>query len=160
MLLPILALGAISFVISWLATAGMIRIAPKLGFVDKPGGRKNHSNPKPLGGGVAMFVGFALPMLAGVAVVSSSEEPPDAVRRVTGHRESSGAASEATTLSPTTPSSDELIRAYWSGARKQRGLALALLGAMLIMHLLGLIDDRKALGPYVKLIVQLAVTVA
>jgi UDP-GlcNAc:undecaprenyl-phosphate GlcNAc-1-phosphate transferase len=30
---------------------------------------------------------------------------------------------------------------------------------MLVMHVLGLIDDRKALGPYVKLIVQLAVTV-
>ena len=47
----------------------MIRIAPRLGFVDKPGGRKTHANPKPLGGGVAMFIGFALPMLVGLAVV-------------------------------------------------------------------------------------------
>jgi len=132
MLLPILALGAISFVISWLATAAMIRIAPRLGFVDKPGGRKTHANPKPLGGGVAMFIGFALPMLVGLAVVRFYH--PDF-------------------------SHWQWVEPYWTGGKQQSGLALALLGAMLIMHVLGLIDDHKALGPYLKLLVQLAVTV-
>ena len=55
MILSILGLGAISFVISWLGTWAMIRIAPRIGFVDKPGGRKIHANPKPLGGGIAIF---------------------------------------------------------------------------------------------------------
>src|SRR3954454_14411132 len=64
MILPILGLGVCSFVLSWILTYAMIRIAPRLGFVDKPGGRKIHSNPKPLGGGVAIFWAFALPMLA------------------------------------------------------------------------------------------------
>src|SRR5262245_63258240 len=63
MVLPILALGAASFVISWLLTAGMIRLAPRIGFVDKPGHRKIHSNPKPLGGGVAIMLAIAVPML-------------------------------------------------------------------------------------------------
>src|SRR5690242_17831023 len=124
MLHPILGLGAVSFVISWLATAAMIRIAPRLGLVDKPGGRKIHANPKPLGGGVAMFIGFALPMLVGLIVVKFYH--PD-FSRWPG------------------------IEPYWSGGQKQTGLALALLGAMLIMHILGLIDDRRALGPYLKL---------
>ena len=42
----------------------MKRIAPRLGFVDKPGGRKIHSNPKPLGGGVA--TGVATDVATGV----------------------------------------------------------------------------------------------
>src|SRR4051812_40637430 len=69
MLLPILCLGAVSFVIAWIATAVMIRVAPRFGLVDKPGGRKIHERPKPLGGGVAMFVGFALPMIVGLGLV-------------------------------------------------------------------------------------------
>src|SRR4051794_27637255 len=47
MILPILGLGVASFVISWLPTAIMIRLAPRLGLVDKPGGRKIHAAPKP-----------------------------------------------------------------------------------------------------------------
>src|SRR5437868_4656085 len=61
---PLLGLGAASFVISLSLTWLMIRLAPRIGFVDKPGGRKIHENPKPLGGGVAIFWGIAIPMLA------------------------------------------------------------------------------------------------
>jgi UDP-GlcNAc:undecaprenyl-phosphate/decaprenyl-phosphate GlcNAc-1-phosphate transferase len=43
------------------------------------------------------------------------------------------------------------------GARQQIPLSLALVGGILVMHVMGLIDDRKVLGPYVKLIIQLAV---
>ena len=129
MLLPILALGAVSFVISWLATWAMIRIAPKLGFVDRPGGRKIHANPKPLGGGVAMFIGFALPMLVGLTIVNFYH--PDFTHW-------------------------QGIEPYWSGGRNQTPLVIGLLLVMLVMHVMGLIDDRKAMGPYVKLIVQLA----
>jgi len=44
-------------------------VAPWMGFVDKPGGRKIHVNPKLLGGGVAIFWSLALPILAGLAYV-------------------------------------------------------------------------------------------
>ena len=37
-------------------------------------------------------------------------------------------------------------------------LAVGILLAMLAMHVLGLWDDKKALGPYVKLIAQLSIT--
>jgi UDP-GlcNAc:undecaprenyl-phosphate GlcNAc-1-phosphate transferase len=47
---------------------------------------------------------------------------------------------------------------YFGGVRLKTRLAMGILLAMLAMHLLGLWDDRRALGPYVKLFVQLAVT--
>ena len=125
-ILAVLALGVVSFVISIVATALMIRIAPRFGLVDKPGGRKIHDNPKPLGGGVAIFLAFAAPMLGGIATVRSASPP--------------------SWIDP----------AYWAGAIQQMPLALAFLAAILAMHVIGLIDDRKALGPYVKLLVQLA----
>src|SRR4051812_50166627 len=63
MIAAILGLAVGSFVISWIATFAMIRVAPRIGFVDKPGHRKIHHNPKPLGGGVAIFLGVVLPLL-------------------------------------------------------------------------------------------------
>ena len=65
MLLAILGLLAASFVISWVSTWLIRPVAVRIGFVDRPGGRKIHANAKPLGGGVAIFLGFAVPM-AGV----------------------------------------------------------------------------------------------
>ena len=35
----------------------MIRLAPRVGLVDKPGHRKIHAAPKPLGGGAGIFLG-------------------------------------------------------------------------------------------------------
>src|SRR3954468_16360758 len=131
MLLPILCLGFASFVIAWIMTWVMIRLAPRLGFVDKPGGRKIHANPKPLGGGIAIFTGVALPMLAMLALLHSGAFIEHLQQR----------------YDP----------AYIRGARAHTDLALGLLGTMLAMHILGLLDDRRALGPYLKLFVQLAV---
>jgi UDP-GlcNAc:undecaprenyl-phosphate/decaprenyl-phosphate GlcNAc-1-phosphate transferase len=128
MRLAILCLPLISFVIAWLATFAMKRIAPRLNFVDKPGHRKIHHVPKPLGGGVAIFLGIALPLLA--AMLAPFLVPPTEPR----------------------------LAAYWSGARQQLPLGLGVLLAMTGMHLLGLFDDRKAMGPFVKLAIQLGIT--
>jgi UDP-GlcNAc:undecaprenyl-phosphate GlcNAc-1-phosphate transferase len=130
---PILLLCVISFLLSWILTYVVKRVADSVGFVDKPGGRKIHANPKPLGGGIAIFWAVVLPMLAGLAA--------------------------ANFLQPPAGRHPELAR-YWSGIRQQTPLALALLIATLALHVIGLIDDRKPLGPYVKLAVQLAVTAA
>jgi UDP-GlcNAc:undecaprenyl-phosphate GlcNAc-1-phosphate transferase len=48
--------------------------------------------------------------------------------------------------------------ALLGGVRMKTPLALGIVSAMLGMHLLGLVDDKKALGPYLKLIVQLSIT--
>jgi len=131
----ILALVAISFVVSWLLTFAMIRVAPRLGFVDKPGGRKIHANPKPLGGGVAIFLGIALPMLLGLVLVNFAGD--SLVRRFDNRQE---------------------VYDLVAGGQYQTPLSLGLLAALLVMHAMGLFDDRKALGPGVKLFIQLAVT--
>jgi UDP-GlcNAc:undecaprenyl-phosphate/decaprenyl-phosphate GlcNAc-1-phosphate transferase len=135
MIRVILCLIPLSFAISWVLTRLMRSIAPRIGFTDKPGGRKIHSNPKPLGGGVGIFWGFTLPVLAGLLYVGLFSPPA-----FLGH--------------------PQLIAAYWSGARQQSGLALGMLAAALCIHSLGLWDDRKAMGPYLKLIVQLVVVSA
>ena len=134
MLGPILILGGVSLIICWALTFLMIRIAPRIGFVDKPGSRKIHSSAKPLGGGVAIFLGIALPMLIGLIVVNAA-----------GHR--------IIERFPNLPQIHDLI----SGAQHQTPLSLGMLAAMLLIHALGLLDDRKALGPFIKLIVQIAV---
>jgi UDP-GlcNAc:undecaprenyl-phosphate/decaprenyl-phosphate GlcNAc-1-phosphate transferase len=130
----ILGLAAVSFIISWIVTGAMKRIAPRFGFVDRPGGRKIHSHPKPLGGGVAIFFAVAVPIVAGLLCLHVAPAPSD---------------------QPGLP-----LRAYWDGARQQTPLALAVLGATAFLHLLGLIDDRRALGPWVKLLAQLAAAAA
>ena len=132
-----LTLGIVSFAVSFAATAAMKRVAPRLGFVDKPGHRKIHKAPTPLGGGVAIFLAVVLPLLGVLLAVRLLDPavprfgiPPDA------------------------------WAAYLGGARQQTPMALALIVGTAVLHVMGLIDDRKALGPYLKLFVQLAVTVA
>jgi UDP-GlcNAc:undecaprenyl-phosphate GlcNAc-1-phosphate transferase len=126
----LLALLVSAFALSWIVVWAMKRIAPRIGFVDQPGHRKIHHNPKPLGGGVGIFIGVALPLLAGLVLVNS--------------------------MGPIW----EIDPAYWSGARQQTPLALALLAAMLVLHVMGLFDDKKALGPFIKLFIQFAAAAA
>jgi UDP-GlcNAc:undecaprenyl-phosphate/decaprenyl-phosphate GlcNAc-1-phosphate transferase len=46
------------------------RIAPRLGFVDRPGGHKGHRAPTPLGGGVAIWLTTVGILTAGVLVLT------------------------------------------------------------------------------------------
>jgi UDP-GlcNAc:undecaprenyl-phosphate/decaprenyl-phosphate GlcNAc-1-phosphate transferase len=134
MLAPILLLGAVSFILSWLLTYLMIHVAPRLGLVDRPGERKIHSDAKPLGGGVAIFLGIALPMLAALALVNFAGDW--IVHRYIDW-----------------PQMYDLV----AGGQYQTPLSLGVLAGMLVMHAMGLIDDRKAMGPFGKLIVQIGV---
>jgi UDP-GlcNAc:undecaprenyl-phosphate GlcNAc-1-phosphate transferase len=134
MILPILGLCLASFVVSWLLTLAMIRIAPRIGFVDKPGHRKIHENPKPLGGGVAICFALIGPMIVGLILINGFGD------QIVEHY-----------------SAQENITALVSGAQAQTPLSVGMIGAILALHVLGLIDDRKSLGPFLKLIVQLAI---
>ena len=135
MLLPVLSLVAASFVLSFCGTWLMKRVAPRIGFVDNPGHRKIHRAPIPLGGGVAIVLAFALPILAALAYAWL----PGQLQ----HIES------------TAPE-----HAVLGGIRLQTPLAASFVLACLLLHGMGLWDDRKALGPYVKLLAQLAVVTA
>jgi len=60
----------VPFVLSLALTGLALRVSPRLGFVDEPGGRKAHERPMPLGGGVAMFLAWSLPV--GLLVILSA----------------------------------------------------------------------------------------
>ncbi len=138
----LLALLAVAgFVVSLLATRAMMKLAPRIGLVDKPGHRKIHHDVRPLGGGAGIFLGVAVPMLVGVALSRVGFIPPFGKSP-----EPDGG------MNPT-------LQALLRGAIEQVPLLLSFLAAGLGMFLLGLVDDRRALGPFVKLGVQLAITV-
>jgi UDP-GlcNAc:undecaprenyl-phosphate/decaprenyl-phosphate GlcNAc-1-phosphate transferase len=122
--------GGVSFVVSLLLTRLIISLAPRVGFVDKPGHRKIHHNPKPLGGGIAIFWTFALALLVGGFAFVHFD--------LFSH-----------TLEP-----------FRQGLLQQRPLLFAFVAAMFCMHAMGVIDDKRALGPYSKLLTQLIVTAA
>jgi UDP-GlcNAc:undecaprenyl-phosphate GlcNAc-1-phosphate transferase len=142
----ILLLIPLSLAISAVVTFAMIRIAPKIGFVDKPGGRKIHANPKPLGGGVGIVVGLMLPLVIGVSAVlvtQSADGTMIEIGVVPGV--TLGSASFERTIDP------NLV----SGAASRIPMLATFLACAFALHVMGIIDDRKALGPYSKLIVQL-----
>ncbi len=151
--------GAGSFLLSSMLTRAMIWLAPKIGFVDKPGHRKIHANPKPLGGGVAIFWSFALLLGIGLcatlsvktshggSILTSTDDPAEFAEKLR-------ATERQHFLLP------GITAPLTQGVRQQAPLLIGFLLATLCMHVMGLIDDKRALGPYSKLIVQLAVTTA
>jgi len=136
MLIPALILFlsslAASLVFTWLAR----RAAARLGLMDQPGHRKVHTQVTPRNGGIGIFWGIALPLLAGLAVLF---------------------VFPADRLAAWLPVA---ARPHIAGLLAHRHLALLLLAATLGIHLLGLLDDRKALAAWPKLLAQLACAIA
>lgn len=69
MLLFLLACVLPAFWTSFLAVACMRWLAPRIGLIDKPGARKVHRTPTPLGGGVGIFLGTVLPVVFELAAL-------------------------------------------------------------------------------------------
>lgn len=131
-----LAAGCCSFALSLMLTALAIRVAPRIGFVDKPGGHKSHANSKPYGGGTTMFLAAWAPFIALMA--GAFLVPSEWVGVQFG----------------------EAVQAYVGGARARWVEATVILAGGVVLHAMGLVDDVKPLGPAVKLPVILAVAVA
>jgi UDP-GlcNAc:undecaprenyl-phosphate GlcNAc-1-phosphate transferase len=101
-----------------------------LGFLDRPGGHKGHKAPVPLGGGVAIwFTTAALPLLGAGIVAAFGSSLPPAIAR------------------------------YSAGVRSQSGELLIILALSTLIMLMGLLDDRKALGWRPRLAIQVALAV-
>lgn len=137
-MLLLAAAGVASLLLSLVLTRIVMSLARRIGFVDAPapGGHKSHREAIPYGGGTAMFLAAWTPAAIGLllAVLVSGEWLEARF--------------------------GELVRAYAGGAA-ERGVQLGviLIGALL-MHLLGLLDDRRPLGPWFKLAAIVAVAVA
>ena len=162
MLYAVLGLGVASFVLSLILTRVMIWLSPKIGFVDQPGHRKIHANPKPLGGGVAMFWGFAITFIAALVIARYLNTPLRAqlASRQIDILDAAYLPQGDFRLKTITVPDHKRAQAYIDGVKQQTPVALGLLGAMLAMHILGLVDDKRALGPFLKLFIQIAITTA
>lgn len=112
----------------------MRRLAPRWGLIDKPGARKVHTTPTPLGGGVAIWLGVLLPFAVGTLVLMLIHQ---------------GAIDS--TLVP------NFAREHLDGLWQQLPRLWILLGAATVLMLLGLADDKFALSWKLRLGVQLGV---
>lgn len=128
-----LLLLAGSAMMSAFLTASVKRRALKVDFVSRPRDDRYNRNVIALGGGVAIFWTIAFFVLAGAAVVKFLVVP--------GH------------LSFL----DATVLAHTEGFLSKINDLLVLMAAVLVLHLTGLWDDKKSLGPFIKLGIQFAV---
>jgi UDP-GlcNAc:undecaprenyl-phosphate GlcNAc-1-phosphate transferase len=91
---------------------------------------KAEARPIPNTGGVGIFLGLALPLAIGLAAVRLA---PDLIQQL------------LPSVAPHIP-----------GIVEQTPLAALFLACITLLHVLGLIDDRRPLGPVLKLIVMIA----
>jgi UDP-GlcNAc:undecaprenyl-phosphate GlcNAc-1-phosphate transferase len=122
-----------TFIFSLILTAVVRKLAVGIGFVATPKGDRYHRDIVPLGGGIAIFATIFVVLLAGVAVVKFLMVP--------GRLDFLG----------------ESVTIHTFGFLEKAGKLLFVLFGLLILHLLGLWDDIKGLGPFTKLAVQFAV---
>jgi UDP-GlcNAc:undecaprenyl-phosphate/decaprenyl-phosphate GlcNAc-1-phosphate transferase len=134
---PILALLAVGFVIAWPLTALLVRLGERLGALDTPGagGHVKRLRAVPNIGGIAIFAAIALPLAAGLLALQGVDERA---------------------LSRWLPA----VAPHLERVRATAPTAWALLAGMAALHVLGLVDDRRGLGPWIKLGVQAAVAIA
>lgn len=129
MTLPGIGVGlfVLAFVLSaMLGGVGRV-VAPRVGFVDRPGGRKAHQRPTPLGGGVAIWLTVMLMLGAGALVVFQTSMPLPAP-----------------------------LRAHLDGMRSRHVELLGVMGLATLIMLVGLADDRRALSWKPRLLAQFA----
>ncbi len=109
----------------------MRAVCPKLGYVDHPGGRKDHGRVMPYGGGLAIFLTFILLILLGLTLVLSGK-----IEQI--------------------PSFQWLTIHHPGIHTRLNQMAGVLFGAFILL-ILGLFDDVKNFGPLFKLFIQFAV---
>ena len=127
-LLPVAA-----FMCSAVLTSLVRKWAVRTDFVSRPREDRYNRNVIALGGGIAIFWTIALFILAGAAMVKFVVAP--------GHLDFIDASLAQHTAGFMTKINDLLI----------------VLAAVFVLHLLGLWDDKKHLGPFIKLAIQFGV---
>jgi len=127
-----LAAVAAAFAITAVAMPLTQKLARRFNFMDVPARHKAHGRAVPLLGGCAILAGFLLPSVLAMALVSVWA--------------AQGAPAWLGGLAVHVP-----------GAAGRVPMGLGILGGAVALHVLGLIDDRRALGPWIKLAAQLAI---
>ncbi len=117
--------------------------ALRRGFTDKPGGHKKHQSPVALGGGIAIVVAVCVPLLAGTAAAwilapAAGSTADRAVAHAPGYL-------------------PQVIATHLEGIASKLTTITGIVFGAVILHIVGLFDDRRALGPWPKFIAQFAV---
>jgi UDP-GlcNAc:undecaprenyl-phosphate GlcNAc-1-phosphate transferase len=139
-----LSLILIGLLVSWPATWLARALGCKLNALDGAGvAGQVKAAPRrvPNTGGIGIFIAISLPMLAGLALF---------------HQLDTSATAHWRTDFSFLPAD---LHDYADGIQQQTPAALILLGCLLILHIVGLIDDRRPLGPGVKLAIMLGAAV-
>jgi len=121
-----------AFVCSAVLTVCVKRWSVRTDFVSRPREDRYNRNVIALGGGIAIFWTIALIVLAGAAMVKFVIAP--------GYL----------------AFIDESLAQHTAGFMTKINDLLIVLAAAMILHLMGLWDDKKHLGPFIKLAVQFA----
>ena len=133
MLIILISAFVFSLLISLILTGLVKKLAPTLGLVDHPGGRKTHSHPIPQGGGVAIFLASSIIILLISALATVYPHWAWAFQ-VPDH-----------------------ITTQIEMAAERLPLLLYITGGGIAIALLGLLEDISPLSPFLKLISQIAV---
>ncbi|MBM4092546.1 MAG: undecaprenyl/decaprenyl-phosphate alpha-N-acetylglucosaminyl 1-phosphate transferase [Planctomycetes bacterium] len=126
-----------SFLVCWSSVWLVRRLAIRWQLVDRPGYRKVHTAPTPMGGGVAIWLGVIVPFAVGQVLL--------------WHVAHGGGQSVVERLVP------DFARPHLPGIVHQASALWALLGGGTVLMVVGLWDDRRGLGWQVRLAVQFAV---
>ncbi len=130
-----------SLAISLILTPVVRRLAVRAGFLDHPDlERKAHERPVPYGGGIAIVAATVLPLAAGACLALWCRDYGRPAWVPAGVWDAAAV--------------------HLGGAMKKLPEFAAVLAGALALFALGLVDDKRRLGPFVKLAVQLAVAVA
>jgi UDP-GlcNAc:undecaprenyl-phosphate GlcNAc-1-phosphate transferase len=135
-----LALIPIAAMVSWPVAALVIRASHRLGAIDTeplPGQIKMARRKIPNTGGIAIFAGFIAPLTLILLLLPGAN-----------------ATASDSSLIPT----DAIEQLPDLAARIPS--ALWLIACTTALHLLGLIDDRRPLGPFIKLALMAAISIA
>ncbi|MCC7336721.1 MAG: undecaprenyl/decaprenyl-phosphate alpha-N-acetylglucosaminyl 1-phosphate transferase [Pirellulaceae bacterium] len=134
--LTLLVIAAIlpSWLISWVAVGWIRHAAQRLGLLDKPGERKVHTTPIPLGGGLGIWAGVVGTLAAATLAVWLA-----------------GNNAELTSRLP------ESIARYLPGLLGKVAEIWVIVACGTVLMILGLIDDRRGIAWWVRLGVEVLV---
>ena len=136
MLLILIIAFAAACLTSLVLTAIVRTAAARIGFVDRPSGRKQHEEPVPYGGGIAVCLATCAVVLGAALLAHLSASRPSGV--------------------PVPQGLDVDVRL----AAQRLPLLLWVVGGGIAMALLGLVDDIRPVGPKLKLLSQSAIAIA
>ncbi|MHB8954031.1 MAG: glycosyltransferase family 4 protein [Pirellulaceae bacterium] len=124
-----------SFLIAWSSVRYVRRLALRWQLLDRPGARKVHTCPTPMGGGVAIWLGVIVPLAIGQLLL--------------GLLAADGPLGRA--IGPWIPA---VALPHLEGLSAQSPALWVLMGGGTLLMLVGLLDDWRGLGWQVRLAIQ------